>query len=272
MTSYRIPNYLRASWLIFPLDDGTSPRVLMPTPGGVNANVAPYAACRWPAVPARIDLEFLFRECRNPARGLSADDYATAAAELGVDVPAIQAVAEVETSGEAFDESGRPRILFERHYFHRRTDGRYAATHPRISNARAGGYGKFSAQYGKLEEAYRLAPEAALRAASWGRFQIMGDNFKAAGFASVEAFVLAMTRSEAEHLMAFTRFVKNNKRMLAALRKHDWAAFAAAYNGPGYRKNSYDTKLEAAHRRFSSEAEKAKAAKPAQPGSGKSLP
>ena len=228
MTSYRIPNYLRASWLIFPLDDGTSPRVLMPTPGGVDANVAPYAACRWPAVPARIDLEFLFRECRNPARGLSADDYATAAAELGVDVPAIQAVAEVETSGEDFDESGRPRILFERHYFHRRTDGRYAATHPRISNARAGGYGKFSAQYGKLEEAYRLAPEAALRAASWGRFQIMGDNFKAAGFASVEAFVLAMTRSEAEHLMAFTRFAKNNKRVLAALRTHDWAPFAAA--------------------------------------------
>ena len=98
----------------------------------------------------------------------------------------------------------------------------------------------------------------------------MGDNFKAAGFASVEAFVLAMARSEAEHLMAFTRFVKNNKRMLAALRKHDWAAFAAAYNGPGYRKNSYDTKLEAAHRRFLSEAEKA--AKPAQPGSGKGLP
>ena len=111
-----------------------------------------------------------------------------------------------------------------------------------------------------------------MRAASWGRFQILGDNFKAAGFASVEAFVLAMARSEAEHLMAFTRFVKNNKRMLAALRKHDWAAFAAAYNGPGYRKNSYDTKLEAAHRRFLSEAEKAKAAKPAQPGSGKGLP
>ena len=43
-----------------------------------------------------------------------------------------------------------------------------------------------------------------------------------------------------------------------------------ANNGPGYRKNSYDTKLEAAHRRFLSEAEKA--AKPAQPGSGKGLP
>jgi hypothetical protein len=96
----------------------------------------------------------------------------------------------------------------------------------------------------------------------------MGDNFKAAGFASVEAFVLAMTRSEAEHLMAFTRFVKNNKRMLAALRKHDWAAFAAAYNGPGYRKNSYDTKLEAAHRRFSSEAEKAKPSLPS-PAAGR---
>ena len=74
MTSYRIPNYLRASWLIFPLDDGTSPRVLMPMPGGVDANVVPYAACWWQAVPAHIDLEFLFKECRNPARALSDDE------------------------------------------------------------------------------------------------------------------------------------------------------------------------------------------------------
>jgi hypothetical protein len=65
MTSYRIPNYLRASWLIFPLDDGTSPRVLMPMPGGVDANVAPYAACWW-QLYRRIDLEFLFKSAATP--------------------------------------------------------------------------------------------------------------------------------------------------------------------------------------------------------------
>lgn len=92
-----------------------------------------------------------------------------------------------------------------------------------FSNAKQGGYGKFSAQYAKLEEAYRLAPEAALRSASWGRFQIMGANFKAAGFTSVEAFVLAMSRAESEHLKAFTHFVMSNKAMLSALREHDWA-------------------------------------------------
>jgi hypothetical protein len=155
--------------------------------------------------PADSDVGFLFAQCRSPVTGLSDSDYSSAATSLGVEIAAIKAVADVETSGKAFDESGRPRILFERHYFHRLTSGKYSATHPDISNATAGGYGKFSAQYGKLEQAFKLDPDAALSSASWGRFQIMGDNFRAAGFTSVRAFVLAMTSAESEHLKATRR-------------------------------------------------------------------
>jgi hypothetical protein len=197
------------------------------------------------------DLSYLFRMCLNPRQGLDQQSYESAATLLDVEVAAIQAVAEVETSGKAFDEQGRPRILYERHYFHRLTHGRYDHLHPDISNALRGGYGKFSAQYGKLEKAFALDPVAALQSASWGRFQIMGKNFHAAGFSSVQWFVLALTRSEANHLQAFANFVKANTTMHDALKKKDWAIFAKGYNGSSYKENKYDTKLEQAYKRLS---------------------
>jgi hypothetical protein len=213
------------------------------------------------ATAADTDIAFLFPSGGRPAMGLNDDDYSRAAVSLGIEIAAIKAVAEVETSGKAFDDSGRPRILFERHYFHRLTSGKFSGAHPDISNVVSGGYGLFAAQYGKLERAFKLDPDAALRSASWGRFQIMGDNFRAAGFASVREFVLAMARSESEHLNAFTTFVGNDKAMLAALRKKDWATFAAAYNGPGYKKNNYDQKMADAYNRYN--------AAPASVGIGK---
>ena len=78
----------------------------------------------------------------------------------------------------------------------------------------------------------------------------MGDNFARAGSATVSAFVLAMTKTEAAHLDAFVAFVKADKKMLGALQKKDWAGFASRYNGPGYKKNNYDTKLAEAYARW----------------------
>ena len=211
-------------------------------------------------------MSYLFRSCLNPARGISDDAHTAAATSLGVDIATIKAVADVETSGDAFDALGRPRILFERHYFHRLTSGRFDLTHARVSARSAGGYGKFSAQYGKLEEAYALDADAALRSASWGRFQIMGDNFIAAGFSSSQAFVKAMTQSEEAQLRAFVSFVRSRSAMAEALGKKHWAAFAKAYNGPGYAKNRYDTKLAASYASFAAAPAPAPAAaKPAAP-------
>jgi len=128
------------------------------------------------------------------------------------------------------------------------TGGKYDQTHPDISNGAPGGYGKFSAQYPKLERAYALDRDAALRSASWGRFQIMGSNYRAAGFSSVAAFVQAMTKSESEHLKAFVSFVKDKPVRVRALQEKDFAKFAAHYNGAGYK--GYDVKLEAAYKRL----------------------
>jgi hypothetical protein len=254
MANYRIPGPLfynkRQPW---PIDDGTLARWLMPPPNTICAMSFHYPSMdlrNCLSLNTEPDLAFLFRSCCNPVMGLSETDYSEAAALLGVEVAAIKAVSEVETKGKAFDELGRPRILYERHYFHRLTSGKYSAKYAHISNARSGGYGKFSAQYGKLEQAFNLDPNAALQSASWGRFQIMGKYFHEAGFSSVRKFVLAMTKSESEHLKAFVSFVNSSKTMLVALRKKQWAAFAAAYNGAGYKKNNYDKKMEEAYSRI----------------------
>ncbi|HJT51662.1 MAG TPA: N-acetylmuramidase family protein [Nitrosospira sp.] len=263
MAGYRIPGPICAEGQPFPTDNSILARCLGELPGPVCAefilNDGQVLGCLQYYAG---DVSFLFNSCSAPAVGLKDSDYVDAASLLGVGVAAIKAVAEVETAGKAFDESGRPRILYERHYFHRLTGGKYSHMHPEISNTTAGGYGKYSTQYSKLERAYKLDAEAALRSASWGRFQIMGDNYRAAGFSSVNEFVLAMARSEAEHLKAFVKFVESDKKMLAALRKKDWAAFASAYNGPGYRVNNYDKKMKDAYDRFSGMAKPSNEKKP----------
>lgn len=52
----------------------------------------------------------------------TAEGIALAAKRLGVDVPTVRAVAEVESNGVGFLPDGRPKILFERHIFSRLTE------------------------------------------------------------------------------------------------------------------------------------------------------
>lgn len=175
-------------------------------------------------------------------------DFVTAANLLGCEVAAVKSVAEVESAGGGFQSDGKPKILFERHYFHRLTNGKYSKTHPDISNPVAGGYG--SNQHARLEKAAKLDRNAALQSASWGKFQIMGSHWKSLGYASLQEFINAMYASETEHLMAFVKFVKANG-LDDELKRKDWAGFARGYNGPGYAKNKYDQKMAVAYKKFS---------------------
>lgn len=179
--------------------------------------------------------------------------YVDAAAELGCELAAIKAVAEVESAGDPFLPDGRPKILFERHIFHRKTGGEYSAEHSGVSSSSPGGYEGGAAEYSRLRAALTLDRDAALQSASWGRFQIMGFNHAVCGYAGAEAFVSAMVDSEVNHLDAFVGFVKGN-RLDRALRAKDWAAFARGYNGPAYAKNKYDQKMATAYAKHSAEA------------------
>lgn len=182
---------------------------------------------------------------KGAARPMSDDAIAAAAATLGCEIAAIQAVIDVESRG-GFLPDGRPRILFERHYFSRLTANAHDDSAPDVSCPDWGGYKGGATEYERLQQALGLAPEAALRSASWGAFQIMGDNFRAAGFDDVKSFCDAMCDSEDRQLEAFVAFVQA-MGLADELRRRDWTAFARAYNGPNYARNRYDAKLQAAY-------------------------
>lgn len=186
-------------------------------------------------------------------------DYQQAALRLGCSVAAIKAVADVEAAGEGFDEQDRPKILFERHLFHRYTHGKWDATHPGISNPNPGGYGPSRHQYDRFNEAFALDPIAAMMAASWGKFQVLGSNFAIVGFRSVGEFVDAMKTGEPAHLAAFVEFVIHNHlddelTDFATNLEIAAAQFARVYNGGNYRLKNYDGKIVHAYRRHRMDA------------------
>jgi N-acetylmuramidase-like protein/putative peptidoglycan binding protein len=170
-----------------------------------------------------------------------------AAGQLGLSPAALWAVVRVETRGWGFLADRRPQILFERHIFHRETQGAFDATAPEISDPSPGGYGASGAhQYDRLAAAIALDRQAALRSASWGIGQIMGFHASTLGFGGVDAMVTAMVESEDLQLHAMTRFI-GSAGLDAALKQCDWARFARGYNGAGYASNQYDTKLARAY-------------------------
>lgn len=181
-------------------------------------------------------------------------DFQAAAARLRCDVPAIKSVAEVESKGKAFYADGFPVILFERHKFHKYSKGKFDRSHPDISNPDDGGYGAAGQhQRDRFNLAFSLDPIAAMMSCSWGRFQLMGFNYKLCGFASVGEFVDAMKQSEQAQLDAFVMFIISTG-LSDELRNHKWTALAEGYNGLNQRKNNYDKKLAAAYRKFQNSA------------------
>lgn len=184
--------------------------------------------------------------------GLTEADYQEAAKLLGCEPAAIKAVAEVESSGSGFLATGEPKILFERHYFRRLTGNRFDKLYPDLSGPyKAGTYGPGGQhQHRRLQAAISLDRNAALQSASWGRFQIMGENYQLAGFKSIQSFINAMYNSERDHLLAFSNFVIN-KGLAGDIRNKDWARFARGYNGPAYAQNKYDIKMAAAYKKYS---------------------
>ncbi|PSB47307.1 peptidoglycan-binding protein [Cyanosarcina cf. burmensis CCALA 770] len=181
---------------------------------------------------------------------LTSIDYTRCATLLGVDPASVRAVVAVECSGSGFLADGRPKILFERHWFYKLTPLPVSKTRPDISNRQPGGYLGSTREWDRLNAAISFDRTAALKSASWGLGQIMGFNYAFCGFDSVEALVGAMHESEGRQLEAMMRFIKANPSMHQALRDRNWQRFAYYYNGPAYRRNDYDNKLAAAFSRF----------------------
>ena len=177
----------------------------------------------------------------SPTSLLREHDFQRAANVLGCEVACIKAVTEVESGGNGFFASGRPKILFEAHIFSQHTGRRYDQSNPDISSKtwNRALYKGGEREYERLQKAIGLSAHAALQSASWGRFQIMGSHYQRCGFPSVEAFVEAMFESEARHMDAFVSFLQSSK-LDVPLRAKRWTVFARGYNGAGYATNKYD--------------------------------
>jgi hypothetical protein len=183
------------------------------------------------------------------AHPLSDEGMDQTCSTLGVSEAEVWAVLTVETRGFGFLQDRRPQILFERHIFHRLTEGRLDRGNEDISNAKSGGYIGGTAEYTRLEKAMSLDREAALQSASWGIGQVMGFNYEVAGFVTIDDMVTAMVKNENAQVLAMANFIKGNN-LAAALQRQNWVSFARGYNGPEFKKNEYDTRLAAAHAKY----------------------
>lgn len=168
---------------------------------------------------------------------------------LGVPDAAIWAILTVETRGFGFFYDRCPQILFERHIFHKYTNGKFSQDNGDISAIEGGGYIGGPSEYKRLKKAMKLNQEAALMSTSWGIAQVMGFNYEIAGFNSVNAMVKGMVKDETQQLLAMANFIKGND-LAGVLQSRDWVSFARRYNGPGFKKNEYDTRLAAAYAKY----------------------
>jgi LysM repeat protein len=184
------------------------------------------------------------------------DQWIQTAKSLDCEVAVLKAIADVETKGAAFRpinlKSGAahvPTILYERHKFRDATNGKYNEDYPDLSGPRFSAYGSFKTSYLRLINAYRLDADAALMACSWGKFQIMGDEWKTCKLLSVERLVRQMCIDEPGQLQILAAFIRNKAggKLGAAVKAKDWPSIALYYNGAAYADNSYDVKMKNAY-------------------------
>lgn len=202
-----------------------------------------------------------YPDFKGPAKPIEDLDLPRIGAEIGVGEDEVHMLIEVEAAGAGFDSAGRPKMLFEPHIFYRELGAgakrdeawKLGLAYPKWKK----GYPKDS--YPRLQDAMKIDAAAALRSASWGASQVLGDNFKLAGFSDEFAMVNAMCEDEDNHIEAMIAFVMNTGiddelRALAKLTRpttpDDCAPIALIYNGKGFRENQYHIKMAKAHNKW----------------------
>ena len=171
---------------------------------------------------------------RSFKKSLSDLDYQIAAMQLGCSASAIKAVSMIESNGDGFTSTGMVKTRLESQFL-----DRY-----QIAS------GKTPKSFLTFASAYAYDKNSAILSTSFGEFQIMGFNYKIAGYSTPQAYYNAVKDSAVSQLNSFVGFCKANK-LGQYLKDKNWAAFAYKYNGPGYRSNSYDTKLDYWYNKFS---------------------
>ncbi|AWW32118.1 sodium:proton antiporter [Echinicola strongylocentroti] len=201
--------------------------------------------------------------------------------EIKLSFPVIKAVVAVESSGRGHLPDGKAKILFEGHKFWYWLSkvGKTQAeleelqkqypdiVYPSWSREH---YLLGAEEYKRLEKAKEICKgindKAAVYSASWGLFQILGENLdhyiKGRNYKDWKDFEQKQHEAESYHFLDFLAFIQtkklNGKPLVSFISEenngnYDWASFAYGYNGRGYKMNNYDKKLAAAYHRFKSQ-------------------
>ncbi len=190
---------------------------------------------------------------------ITEDAYKQAASDIGVtEVAIVKAVAKTEGGGQAYLQDGRPLVRYEPHHFRKFTGGRYDKDFPTLSapyeTVKKLHLSKgFAKAFPVLEAAMKLDPEAAIMACAWGAFQVQGDIWKQAGFASPYDMVNQVYQGLSGHFKLFVGYIKVN-HLAKVLKDKDWATFAKRYNGKDYAVNHYDTVMQKNYESFAGAA------------------
>jgi len=180
-----------------------------------------------------------------------------------IEPEALLAVVEVESGGKSLEIDGKtPCLLFERHVFYREL--KKAGKTIALGNAVALGLanaiwqpatqykdeGTSSARLNLFSRAKTVDEECAIRSCSWGVGQTMGFLAEEMGFADAKAMLTYMINGGVPAQVACMIREIEKKNLAVKLNKHDWAGFAYVYNGPGYAKNNYDSKMELGYKKW----------------------
>jgi hypothetical protein len=174
------------------------------------------------------------------------------ASRLNLDPAAAIAVFAIESGGQAFGRSGRMLIRFEIHIFFAewgKLQPERFAQHFRFKpdqpweghEWRPNPEQPWRAFHGNQEAewevfnfaSFMLDERAAKRSISMGAPQIMGFNHELIGYNTVQGMFDAFSAGAHSQIIGFFDYLNADPRQLAAIRKQDFRAFAAAYNGVG---------------------------------------
>lgn len=203
-----------------------------------------------------------YPDFKGPAKQLEDLDLPRIAHEIGCTEDEVHMLMDVESAGDGFDSQNRPKVLYEPHIMFKeltkRGDKAGLAEAMKLGLAykvwKTKPYPKDS--YPNLIKACAINLEAALCSASWGAEQMMGFNFKTAGYDNVVDMVNAHCEDEENHIQSMINFCDANSladdlQRLAALKRPttaaDCAPIARVYNGAGYAENNYHVKLAQRH-------------------------
>ncbi len=190
---------------------------------------------------------------------LTDKDFHAAAQKLHVDDATIHAVVDIEagTQHKGLFEEGKPVVNFSLDLFRQNAKKRgvdlkkYTKKYPEVFSApnRAKYGSQNAAQWARMQAAMAIDSVAAIESAYWGMFQIGGFNWKKCGARSAQEFAKMMMRSEHDQLDLFVNFL-HSTGLDEPLQKHDWNRFARGYNGTGYAKRGYHTRLKKAYNKY----------------------